>query len=105
MHYLGQSELKNSYNSNLMNINFPRVTSEEELDYKNLKQLFPWGCSELRDNLQEPVLVDINPFWYRYQFPRCRENIYKAIKYGVWTFPDPQAYIDQYNVYRRLKSS
>jgi hypothetical protein len=27
VHYLGQSELKNSYNSNLMNINFPRVTS------------------------------------------------------------------------------
>jgi len=73
--------------------NFPRITNEQQVDYRLLKELFPWGCSELNGNLSESIYKN-NAFSYRYRFSHSPENIYKAIKYGVWTFPFAQTFLE-----------
>lgn len=52
-----------------------------------------------------PVLPYPPGLWTYYIFSQSRENVYKSIKYGIWTFPDPHHYVKHYSVYHRLQTS
>ena len=62
--------------------------------------MFPWGCGELtrHRDLQSEI------FQARYFYSPSCENIYRAIKYGVWSFPEKE-YIQHYGYFRELKES
>lgn len=42
---------------------------------------------------------------YRYQFSRSLQNIYKAIKYGIWSFPNVEVFATQFFKFENIQKS
>ncbi len=66
-----------------MKTNFPRITEHQqhEVNAEVLAEIFPWGCSLLPNYPK----IDLDESFCKVLHSSSIGNIYKAIKYGIWT--------------------
>lgn len=84
-----------------MKNNFPRLDGyeQEDVDEHLLAEIFPWGCRQLLQPCDFSDGYEVREFQ-----SLCQENIYRAIKYGVWSLPEKE-YVHNYSAFQQLKKS